>query len=258
MLRLPRLLSVPTFLAALLLTSLRAVTAVAAEQLTVKQESPGQPGGYIVEYVNHPTDEWVILGFIPAGKNTFTHPRLAPGTPYHYRVRPFYGAASQPVEVTVAESLTDQAYAAAYAQPEDYSWAPPRTVALPGGSVLAAKSLKDRATAASAAPAQFRAELARTTVSGFKLSWHDRSSDEEGFLLEQVTGPSDFTVCAVIDPNINAFGWALEPPARKATFRLRAYYYGPASNVVAITTGGSDSEGPKLPAKPAPAAKPTS
>lgn len=235
--------------------------ASAAEQLSLRQtspidivlmwqDSPGNPGGHIVEYVNHPTDEWVILGFIPAGKNTFTHPRLAPGTPYRYRVRPFHGAASTPIEVTVAEGLSDKAYADAYAQPEDYSWAPPAKIARPGDAIRALKSLKQFATVAHAAPAEFRAELAKGTVSGFKLTWLDRASDEEGFLLEQVTGPRDFVVCAVIEPNINAFGWALEPPARKATFRIRAYYYGAPSNVVSVVTGGDDGVSVTKPAKP--------
>lgn len=233
----------------LLFTSL---AASATEQLSLRQTSPidvvltwrdapGNPGGHIVEYINHPTDEWVILGFVPAGKNTFTHPRLAPGTPYSYRVRPFHGATSAPIEVTVAEGLSDKAYADAYALPEDYSWAPPATVTRPGDAIRALKSLKQTATVEQAAPAEFRAELARGTVSGFKLTWLDRASDEEGFLLEQVTGPRDFVVCAVIEPNINAFGWALEPPARKATFRLRAYYYGAASNIVSVVTGGDDA-----------------
>lgn len=228
-----------------------ALAASAAEQLSLRQasptdvvltwqDSPGNPGGHIVEYINRPTDEWVILGFIPAGKNTFTHPRLAPGTPYSYRVRPFHGATSAPIEVTVAEGLSDKAYTDAYAQPEDYSWAPPSTIARPGDAVRALKSLKHATTAAHAAPAEFRAELAKSTVSGFKLTWTDRANDEEGFLLEQVTGPRDFVVCAVIEPNINAFGWALEPPTRKATFRIRAYYYGTASNVVSLVTGGDD------------------
>ncbi|HEY1107831.1 MAG TPA: fibronectin type III domain-containing protein [Opitutaceae bacterium] len=235
----------------LIATLLTALATSASEQLSLRQTSPtdvvltwqasaGKPGGHIVEYINQPTDEWVILGFVPAGKNTFTHPRLAPGTPYSYRVRPFHGAASAPIEVTVAEGLPDKAYADAYAQPEDYSWAPPATIARPGDAVRALKSLKQPASAAHAAPADFRAELAKGTVSGFKLTWLDRASDEEGFLLEQITGPHDFVVCAVIEPNINAFGWALEPPARKATFRLRAYYYGAASNVVRVVTGGDD------------------
>lgn len=250
----PRLfVFVPAFLAA--------VAAAAAEQLSVRQptstdvvltwrDSPGDPAGHIVEYTNHPTDEWVILSFIPAGRNTFTHPRLAPGTPYNYRVRPFHGAASAPIEVTVAAGLSDKAYADAYALPEDYSWAPPASLARPGDSIRALKSLRQSTTVAHAAPSGFRADLATGTVSGFKLTWLDQASDEEGFLLEQVRGPGDFVVCAVIEPNINAFGWALEPPARKATFRIRAYYYGPPSNVVRIQTGGDDAVNMRQPAKP--------
>lgn len=200
------------------------------------QPAAAEAAGHIVEYINHPTDEWVILGFIPAGKNTYTHPRLAPGTPYSYRVRAFRGPASAPIEVTVAAGLSDQAYVDAYARPEDYSWAPPRKVPPVGSGVLAHKSIRSPATAAHAAPAQFKAEIVKATVSGFQLTWLDRASDEEGFLLERIDSPREFTVCAVIEADTNVFGWALEPPVRTGSFRLRAYYYGPMSNIVSFTT----------------------
>lgn len=261
----------PRFLASLLAVCLgSAVSSLAsADQLTVKQispldalltwqASPGSPGGYIVEYINHPTDEWVILSFVSPGRNTFTHPRLAPHTPYRYRVRPFFGPTSKPVEVTIAAGLSDQAYAEAYAQPEDYSWAPPRTRSAPNESVLARNPIKPPATAARAAPVDLRAEIVKTTVSGFQLTWNDRSTDEEGFLLEQLGPGSDFTVVAVVEPNINTFGWALEPPVRKASFRVRAYYYGSPSNVVSIVTGTNPAEEAGQPSAPRTSTSPKS
>lgn len=193
--------------------------------------------GYIVEYINHPNDEWVILGFFPAGKNTFTHPRLAPGTPYSYRVRPFFGAVSNTVDVTIAEGLSDKAYADAYAQPEDYAWAPPRKITVAGDGVLARQSLRTSGATNAAAPAHLQAEIMKNTVSGFRLTWNDRSTDEEGFLLERVNGPGDFVVCALVEPDMNSFGWALEPPDRHAAFRVRAHYFGTPSNIVSFTTG---------------------
>jgi hypothetical protein len=228
------------------------VRGTSAAELTVQQPSPrevqltwkpatGDPAGHIVEYINHPTDEWVILDFAPRSRNTFTHPRLAPGTPYRYRVRPFFGSTSAPVEVTVARDLSDRAYAEAYAQPEDYAWATPRQRIMPGTAVLASRSVRARTTADQAAPGGLAAELMKTTVSGFLLTWQDRSSDEEGFLLEQVRAGDDFTVVAVIEPNLNTFGWALEPPVRRGTFRVRAYHFGSPSNVVSVLTGGTDA-----------------
>ena len=211
----------------------------------VTWEAPADgAAGHIVEYINHPTDEWVILGFFPAGKNTFTHPRLAPGTPYAYRVRAFYGPTSAPVAVTVAEGLSDQAYADAYALPEDYSWAPPQKIPATGAGVVAPKSIRAAATRAAAAPGDLKAEIIRKTVSGFRLTWNDRSSDEEGFLLERIDSATDFTVCAVVEPNVTAFGWALEPPARTGRFRVRAYYYGPASKIARIVTAPEPDDGP--------------
>ncbi len=225
----------------------------AAEQLAVTlttptdaqldwQEPDATAAGYIVEFINRPGDEWVILGFFPRGKHTYQHPRLAPGTPYAYRVRPFFGPASPPLDVTIAEGLSDQAYADAYAKPEDYSWAPPKKISAAGAGMLVQKSIRNAATAAAAAPANFKAEVMKSTVSGFRLTWTDRASDEEGFMLERVDSPSDFTVVAVVEPDINSFGWALEPPARKGTFRVRAYYYGKASNVASIMTGGDPND----------------
>jgi len=245
----------PLCLAFALATGSLAFAAEPAKQLTVTLTSPTDAklewtepdraaAGHIVEFINHPTDEWIILGFFPRGKNSFVHPRLAPGTPYSYRVRPFYGPASAPIEVTVAAGLSDKAYADAYALPEDYSWAPPQKIARPGAALLALKSIRDPATAAGASPAQVKADVIKETVSGFRLTWTDRASDEEGFLLERIDSPTDFTVVAVVEPNINSFGWALEPPVRTASFRLRAYYYGKPSNVVSLTTGAEDDELP--------------
>src|SRR4051812_23532278 len=71
--------------------------------LVLEWKNPApRAAGHVVEYINRAGDEWVILGFFPPDKHTFHHPRLAPGTPYQYRVRPFYGPVSNPVEVTIA------------------------------------------------------------------------------------------------------------------------------------------------------------
>jgi hypothetical protein len=192
--------------------------------------------GHIVEYINHPTDSWVILGFFPPAQHTFIHPRLAPGTPYSYRVRPFHGPASTPIEVTIAQGLSDKAYADAYALPEDYSWAPPQKTTPAGAGLIARKSIRDPRTAKDAGPTNLVAQVIKTTVSGFKLTWTDHATDEEGFLIERVDSPTDFTVCAVVEPDVNAFGWALEPPVRKGVFRVRAYYYGASSSVASMVT----------------------
>jgi hypothetical protein len=217
--------------------------------VVVEWKDPGgKAAGYIVEYVNQPTDEWVILGFFPPATRRYHHPRLAPNTPYQYRVRPFFGPASPPIEVTVARRLSDQAYARAYALPEDYSWALPRKIAPAASARHQTSSIKDPATEASAAPDQLAAQIIASTVSGFRLTWRDRSNDEEGFLLERVVDATTFVVCAAVEPDVSSFGWALEPPTRKGTFRVRAYHFGPSSATVAVTTG-SDPPGASAPSQ---------
>lgn len=196
--------------------------------------------GHIVEFINHPTDRWVILGFVPATRHGYVHPRLAPDTPYSYRVRAFFGPTTYTIAVTVASGVTDTAYAAAFAQPEDYSWAAPQTV--PDTAMRRQASVQGVVDDAAAAPTGLAVELMPKTVSGFRFSWTDHAANEEGFLLERVEGGGEFTVAAVLAPNINRFGWALEPPQRTARFRVRAYCYGPASEVVTITTGPDSGE----------------
>jgi hypothetical protein len=206
------------------------------------RDAPGNAAGYVVEYVNQPTDDWVILGFFPPAQTRYQHQRLAPHTPYRYRVRPFFGPASSPIEVTVATGLSEQAYAQAFARPEDYSWALPRKHPPARDASHRERSIRNATTAALAAPGALAAQVIRSTVSGFRLTWTDRSSDEEGFLLERVTDGPSFVVCAVVEPDVGAFGWALEPPDRKGTFRVRAYYFGPPSSTVGVITGADPSD----------------
>jgi hypothetical protein len=193
--------------------------------------------GHILEYTNHPEKEdYVPLGFFPPNHTKFFHSRLIPETTFYYRVRPYYGPASNPVDVSLPKELTAAAYAAAYALPEDYQWAAPAT--LLELSNVTRNSIRTTITLANAAPSNLKAELATNTVSGFKLTWTDRSTDEEGFFLERkLAGSSEFAVCALVEPNTNSFGWAFEPPEKNGSFRIRAYYYGEPSNVAALLTG---------------------
>ncbi|MET0532712.1 MAG: fibronectin type III domain-containing protein [Steroidobacter sp.] len=193
--------------------------------------------GHVLEYTNRPgTEDYVPLGFFPPNHTTFTHLRLIPETEFYYRVRPYFGPVSNAVEVSLPKELTAEAYAAAYALPEDYRWAPPAIV--PESSNVTGKSIRNTTTSADAAPANLQAELVTHTVSGFKLAWTDRSNDEQGFFLEgKREGAAEYQVYALLEPNINSFGWAFEPPEKTGSFRIRAYYYGEPSNVVTLLTG---------------------
>lgn len=193
--------------------------------------------GHVLEYTNDPEKEaYVPLGFFPPSYTTFTHPRLIPQTTFYYRIRPYYGPVSNSIDVSLPKELTDEAYAAAYALPEDYQWAPPATI--PETSNVIKGSIRNATTRADAAPSNLKAELATNTVSGFKLTWTDHATDEQGFYLERRReGSSEFLVCALVEPNINSFGWAFEPPEKTGSFRIRAFYYGAPSNVVTLLTG---------------------
>jgi hypothetical protein len=199
--------------------------------------------GYVLEYTNRPDeDEYIPLGFFPPEQTRYSHPRLIPETTFYYRVRAYYGPVSNEIEVSLPKELTQEAYAAAYALPEDYRWAPPATV--PEPSNVTQGTLRNKAAPADVAPSNLRAELVTSTISGFKLTWTDHATDEEGFFLErQRAGRSEFEVCALVGPNINSFGWAFEPPEKTGAFRIRAYYYGEPSNVVMQLTGKNPEHG---------------
>ncbi len=190
---------------------------------------------YTIEYATNPNGPFIILAFCPPSQTTYKHPNLMPQTQFYYRVRPIYGPTTNPIEVTLPGELSDAVYADRYSKPEDYSWSGPKT--LPDSVPLARKSIRDEATVAEAAPTDLKAAFVPYTVSGFQLTWTNHSNDEEGFLLEtKDAGSPNFTVCARIDPKINAFGWGFHPPQRKASFRIRAYYFGTPSNLESKTT----------------------
>ncbi|MGA3008489.1 MAG: fibronectin type III domain-containing protein [Opitutaceae bacterium] len=213
-----------------------------------KDTAPGA-AGHTIEYATDPNGPYIVLSFCPPNQTKYTHPRLMPQTTFYYRVRPIYGPVSNTVVVTLPKDLSDATYATRYAQPEDYSWSGPKL--LPDAVPIAKKSIRNPATAAQGAPLNLKATFVPITVSAFQLTWTICSSDEEGFMLEtKDANNSEFTVAGLIPPKINAFGWALHPPQREVSYRLRAYYYGTPSNLVRETTV-LPSEWKNPPAKPA-------
>ncbi|MFC9253078.1 fibronectin type III domain-containing protein [Amycolatopsis thailandensis] len=163
--------------------------------------------GRVVEYTTDPHGEYTILRFVPPRQTTYRHPDLMPETRFYYRIRPFYGAVSD--AVTVSGAATPAASG------------PP--VSLRAG---------DR----SAAPASFRAEPAPEAM--VRFSWTDRSSDEDGFLVEiKKPGTDGFVPIEMSDPGTTSAGLASMPGEEGASYRLRAFYYGPASPVLDRTTG---------------------
>src|SRR5581483_6039971 len=192
-----------------------AATLTSPHDILVSWTDPATPSaaGHAVEWGVSPDDEFVVLGFLPPPQATFKHEDLIPDTTCYYRVRAFYGPASAEVEASLPQQLSDAAYVAAFAQPEDYHWAVPETD--PQRAAGPKHSVHDPASAAAAAPADFKVTLVPTTISGLKLTWTDRSSDEDGFMIEmKPDGSSTFQVVAIVKPNVNGFGWAFNPPVR--------------------------------------------
>ncbi|MBF8187180.1 fibronectin type III domain-containing protein [Nonomuraea sp. K274] len=176
--------------------------------------------GHVIEFATEPGGPYTILGFLPLEQTSYTHPDLIPHTTFHYRLRPYYGQASAPVDVTLGGGPYPE---------QEPDWSQPRTI--PGGprGTLPTGS-------GEAAPADLKVSIAQ--ADGVAFSWTDRTGDEEGFLLEnRPAGRPDFHVVAALDPDINAVGLITLPEERHAAYRVRAFRYGPPSNVVNRTTG---------------------
>jgi hypothetical protein len=228
------------------------VKLVTPNDIVVDWKDPApDAAGYIVEWGTRHDDEFVPLGFFSPKQNTYKHPDLLWETNCFYRVRAIYGPASAEVEVVIPEEISDAEYKRRFAHPEDYRWAEPQII--PDEKAVEKKSIRGQAQATEAAPTDFKATLMPITVSAFRLTWTDNSSDEEGFLIEQkLDGESEFRVVALVEPNINSFGWAYEYPIRKGLIRVRAYYYGKPSDLLNLMTGSEPVQKPADP-KPQPA-----
>jgi hypothetical protein len=213
-----------------------------------KDPVPGA-AGYIVEWGTKPDDEFVPLGFFRPDQNTYTHSDLMWETDSYYRVRAIYGPASPEIEVTIPDEISDADYQRRFSQPEDYRWVAPKVIAEEKSAEK--KSIRDASHAADAAPTNFKATLMPVTVSAFQLTWTDRASDEEGFFLEQkLPDNSAFEIVALLEPNVNSFGWALHYPHRKGLYRLRPYHLGKPSELLKLRTAPEPAA--EKPAEPKP------
>ena len=197
-------------------------------QVSWKDPAPNA-AGHIVEWTTDPAGQFVILAFLPPDVTSFTHPDLMSDMPCHYRVRPYFGLASSPVELTTGKDLPNEEI-----KVDDETWANPKTIST--GEATARKSIHNPSTAAEAAPTDLKARLIRPT--GIQFTWVDHAADEEGYLLEvKPDAMPQFQVCALVESNINSYGYGLVPPETKVSFRVRAFYFGQPSNLVSEKTG---------------------
>jgi hypothetical protein len=188
-----------------------------------------EPGavGRVVEFATEPDGAYSILQFVPNRQTSFTHRDLMPETSFYYRVRPYYGPASTAVPVTLPDGPFDDK-----AQAADREWARPQTIAR---GPVGQQSIRN-SNAAAAAPADLRATI--MDANSIRFTWIDHASDEEGYLLEvKAAGSDDFTPVEVMNPNVNSVGLITLPDEKKASYRLRAFYYGKPSNQAHQTTG---------------------
>ena len=214
-----------------------AIKLVSPRDIVVDWDDPN-PGavGHIVEWGTRPDDDFVTLGYFPAAIKSYRHPDLMWDTACYYRVRAYYGPASSEAAISLPKELSDADYKKRYEEPEDYHWAVPKIV--PDDKPAEHVSIRDRDHPGAGAPTDFKVTLEPKTVCGFLLRWTDHAGDEDGQMIEmKKEGSSDWEVVALVEPNVNSFGYAFEPPARTGTLRVRPYYFGPPSKLRHLTTG---------------------
>jgi len=184
--------------------------------------------GRTVEYTDQPGGQFVVLQFVAPGVSTYQHQDLMPEATFHNRVRSYFGPASAPVTVDLPPGEYDDA-----AHENDPDWAAPSTRPEPSA---ARASIRSGAAVATGAPTDLHATI--QDPNRIEFTWTDHATDEDGYLLEiKPAGALDFTVAAVLDPDVNTYGLVTLPTEKHAEHRIRAFYFGQSSNVVGETTG---------------------
>lgn len=180
-----------------------------------------EPGsaGQVVEYANAADGEYTILEFAAPAKDTYEHPDLIPETRFYYRVRPFTGAASATVDVSLPPG--DEV-----PEIEGPDWTAPVKA---GGGRTPVSSPESAATG-------LEAEV--KNANGILFTWQDRAADEDGYLIEvRPAGAADYRVAVQLDPDTTSYGVITLPDEKTATYRVRAFRFGTPSNLTHQTTG---------------------
>ncbi|MGC7102289.1 fibronectin type III domain-containing protein [Amycolatopsis lurida] len=188
---------------------------------------PAEPGvaGRVLEFATEAGGEYTVLQFMPPGQTQYTHPDLIPHTHFHYRLRPYAGPVSATAEIVLPPGEFDEA-----AQALNHDWAAPVVTAGDPANQHPVGS-------AEAAPTEFRAIAQH--ANGIRFTWTDNATDEAGYLLElRTTG--EYRVAAVFEPDVTSAGLITLPEEKAATYRVRAFGYGPPSTVADVRTGQED------------------
>jgi hypothetical protein len=206
-------------------------------------------GGNLVEFQLHPEGaplsaeeqkEFLILGFLGRKEDTFRHENLGSETVFSYRIRPYFGTCSEPASITTGSA------AAAENEPAE----PEGPLEEPRENPKTESTLKSiRAPSSFAAAAPIGLTLSLSSATHVVLRWEDHAANEDGYLVEISPHPDrDFQVCALLPPHTTSFRKIGLPPETKIYFRVRAFFYGPPSNLVTKTTGPEPKERPMPPA----------
>jgi hypothetical protein len=194
------------------------------------QDKATDAAGYFVEYSPSGNDEFVVITALPPHSTHYLHPKLLPETRFVYRVRPFFGKASNVAEVTTGKSGPQQSPDAAMLRET-----PP---ALP----IILKSIRSSLTATEAAPTDLKASL--IPPAGVRLTWKNHASDADGCLLEiKPQWGASFQISAFLAATNTSLNTYNLPFESEFSFRVRAFFYGQPSNLAGQTTGRASTAG---------------
>jgi hypothetical protein len=179
--------------------------------------------GYFVEYQPEADESFIIITALSPDATAYRHPHLLPRTRFVYRIVPFFGPASNIAEIKTEKEGSET------------------REAVPLETKIK-KSIRDMKTFAAAEPTGLRATF--VPPNGVTLTWTDHASDADGYLVEiKPEWSRDYKVSAFLPhgtASLTSYGLPFET---KFTFRVRAFFYGPPSNLAAQTTGNSPLPG---------------
>lgn len=226
----------------------------------------GHQSDVVVEFATEPNGRYTVLDYAPRSRTTYHHPDLIPATTFYYRVRPIEGTPTKPVTPTPAPPVQGEDWLVPRTLPDPRTapdtrapdaGAPdasapdtgaPDTGAPDAGAPdtgapdarapdagapdagvpgsRAASGSRDAPREPGGAPTNLMVEAVGPDA--VRLTWTDNATDEDGYLVERAVADT-YEVAFVVDPDVNYVG-LLGPVA--STYRVRAYHYGPGSNVV--------------------------
>jgi len=154
------------------------------------------------------------------------HPAIAPASIYLYRILPFFGRPTKPVEITTGSGPATNAVAL-----EEGPLPETDPVARSGPKW----SLRNPRTLGRAMPSGLTVTL--SAPDSVDLHWIDNASDEDGYLVEVTSKPErGFEVSALLPPGTQSFRQVGLPLNIKGYFRVRAFFYGRPSATTSVTT----------------------